>query len=89
MIATMPSKGDGVNHESQQAGDDETLDGVNVAGQSADKFAGLLLRCDSPGQVLNMGIQEPPQVMHHPLSHAGSQILFGIKTDGIQEGDAR
>ena len=53
---------------------DEVLDRFDVAGDPCDQVAAARLVVFGEGEPLNVVVQRPPQVVPHPLAHAGGEI---------------
>ena len=65
----------------------QALDRIDVAGHPADEIAGAFVIVICQRQSLNMPVKHPAQVMHHPLTDAGGEIFFEIRTDGSDNCD--
>ncbi len=77
----------GVDENAQEAGGDEALDGVDVAGYAADQVAGLLVIVIGEREPLHVRVQGAPQVVHHPLAGAGGEIFLGVGAGRPENGN--
>ena len=78
-----------VDQHAQQRRSNEVLNRFNIAGDPADQIAGSLFVVFRQGQVMDMLVERPPQVVHHPLADAGGQIFFRVGADRSHDRDHR
>ena len=69
-------QGQDVGHDAEERRGDEVLNAVDVARDPADEVAGALLVVFGERQAMNVVIERPPQVVHHPLADAGGEVVF-------------
>ena len=77
------------DEHAEQRGVDEGLDGFDVARDARDQVARSHLVVLGERQSLNVVVEGPAQVVSHPLTHAGRQVLVEIRTDGADNRNAR
>ena len=77
-----------IEHTPQEAGHDEALNGIDVAGDATDEIAGLCLIVKGERKPLNVGIKNAPEVVRDPLADAGCDVLFDVRADGVENGDS-
>src|SRR5206468_5004429 len=76
--ANHADESDEIDQNTQQTLGDETLNGIDVTGHTADQITGPLLVVKGQRQLLDMRVQRPSQVVADPLRHAGSEIFFCV-----------
>ena len=73
--ANHADQGQRVDQHAQQRGADEILDGFNVAGHPGNQVPGPSLVILGEREPLDMVIERPPEVVSHPLAHAGGHVF--------------
>ena len=67
-----------VDDQAEQDVRDQALDCIDVGRDAANQIAGAFMIVKGKRESLNVTVEHPPQVMHHPLANAGGQVLFTI-----------
>ncbi len=76
-----------VHQHSQQSRGNKALNGVDVAGQSADQVAGLFLIVEAQGKALNVRVKRVPKVVHDPLAQVGGNVFLRVTAHRAHSGD--
>src|SRR5581483_4389285 len=66
---------------------DETLHCINVARDATDEIAGAFSIVIRKRKLLNVAVENAPQIMHHPLPDAGREIFFEVRTNRAEYGN--
>ncbi len=66
---------------------DETLNGIDVAGDSSDQITRAILIVKCEREFLDVKVDGPSQVVADPLRDTGREIFFEIAGNGIQQRD--
>ena len=77
-----------VDQDAEQRRADEILNGPDVARHPGEQIALVRLAVLGERQALDLLVQEPPQVVAHPLADAGGQVFLPIRAEGANHGDA-
>ena len=83
-----PDQRQDVGHDAEERRGDEVLDAFDVVGDAADEIAGSLLVVLGQRQAMDVVIQRPPQVVHHPLPDGrGQTSVFRYELTAPADGD--
>ncbi len=81
------NQGDDIDQYSEQPLRNETLNGIDIAGNTADQIARTILIVKSKRKFLDVKVDRSSHIVADPLRNTGSEILFEVAGNGIQQRD--